>query len=60
VFFFSGMIQSIPEITGFASSEIRIYRCFSTPCRFMDGNYLAMLAIASEQRGNKSIIGPVS
>jgi hypothetical protein len=54
------MIQSIPEITGFASSEIKIYRCFSKPCRFMDGNYLAMLAIASEQRGNKSIIGPVS
>jgi hypothetical protein len=34
------MIQSIPEITGFASSEIKIYRCFSTPCRFMDGNKL--------------------
>jgi ribonuclease E len=40
------MIQSIPEITGFASSEIKIYRCFSTPCRFMDGNYLAKVVRA--------------
>jgi hypothetical protein len=38
VFCFSGMIQSIPEITGFDPSKIKIHQYFSMCCKFMDGH----------------------
>jgi hypothetical protein len=38
VFCFSGMIQSIPEITGFDPPKIKIHQYFSMCCKFMDGH----------------------
>src|SRR5450631_1142036 len=38
MFCFSGMIQSIPEITGFDPPKIKIHQYFSMCCKFMDGH----------------------
>jgi hypothetical protein len=38
VFCFSGMIQSIPEITGFDPSKIKIHQYVSMCCKFMGGH----------------------
>src|SRR5450755_2370544 len=39
------MIQSIPEITGFDPSKIKIHQYFSMSCKFMDGHYLRGLSL---------------